>query len=689
MEKMPERRAIRVLEIGAGTGSLTRTVLPVLPSDRSEFTFTDTSPAFLNDAKKMFSDYNFVEYTTFDIEKAPDNQRIDVHGYDLILATNVVHATSDLKNTLSNITRCLSEDGVLMFLEVTNERVTLNNVFGLLKGWWFYQDTDLRPTSALMPRDKWEELLSDVGFRDVDSFVSSEKAEECQQAIFMGKAPLPVEAEASDAESDEEEDVAAQDTYVVMADQGGLAAKVCDELAGNDSVRTITVTPGKSFSEKGDAYTINPLEKDDWSKLIATLNDTGHRITTFLHTWTLDSTPVPDVTLDELEAAQEIGTHSLRTLIQSLAENKPEPAPRIMVVTRGRLSLEGEKLHDISSAPLTGFCRVLGNEHPDWPTVALDLDANGSEFEAKDIAEELTKESEELERAYRGDVRKVNRLQRIKAEEVEMKTSEAIQEDGTPLSYRLEIDKPGVLQNLSLNETPRFDPSEGELEVQVKAGGINFRDVMKALGMYPGNPIDIRWFGDDITGVVTRVGKGVKDLKVGDEVVGMAPYGFRSYVCVNRKHVFRKPGHLSFQEAATLPTVFLTSHYALVHLAQMEKGERVLIHAGTGGVGQAAVQIAKNLGLEIFATAGSDEKRQLLRDQGVDHVMNSRTLDFADDIMRITKGEGIDCVLNSLAGDFIPKSFQCLRRFGRFCEIGKIDVYGNSKFGNGDAEEQH
>ena len=251
----------------------------------------------------------------------------------------------------------------------------------------------------------------------------------------------------------------------------------------------------------------------------------------------------------------------------------------------------------------------------------------------------------------------------------------------TDTQYRLQISTPGILTNLSLNETSRREPGPGEIEISVKAGGINFRDVMKALGMYPGNPIDVRWFGDDFSGTIVKVGEGVHDLKPGDNVAGMAPYCFRGYVTVNRHMVFRKPEHISFVEAATLPTVFLTTHYALNHLAHMRKGERVLIHAGTGGVGMAAIQIAKEVGAEIFSTAGTPEKRWLLREMGVHHVMDSRSLNFADEVMEITNGEGVDIVLNSLAGDFIPKNFSVLRTFGRFLEIGKIDIYGNSKIG--------
>lgn len=667
--KMPERRAIRVLEVGAGTGSLTRTVLPALPAHRSEFTFTDTSPAFLADAKKQFSGYNFVNYTTFDIEKNPEGQGIDIGGYDLILGTNVVHATSDLRNTLSNLTKCLAEDGVLMFLEVTKERASLNNLFGLLWGWWHYKDIELRPKSALMNRGKWEGLLAELDFRDVESFVSSPRVEDCQQAIFVAKAPLPRPAAAEQVEETPDEPVLAeiQDTVLVLSDESGVAATLAP-LALGAGLRVESLAAAK-------------LAQADWEAKLAELAEAGHRVSQIVHLWTLDHPAAADISLAELEKAQETGVHSLLELVKALATSKPETAPKITLVTRGRMSIAGGALGAISTAPMTGFCRVSNNEHPEYPIAMIDLDPAGGPDEAGDLLEEILRPDGELEIAYREDIRQVNRLHRVKHNDVPLITKEGIAGRDEIISYRLEIEKPGVLSDLIVAETPRRAPDEGEIEIQVKAGGINFRDVMKALGMYPGNPVDIRWFGDDIAGAVVKVGNGVTDVKVGDNVVGMAPYAFRGFVTVNRNLVFKKPDSLTFEGAATLPTVFLTSHYALIELARMEKGERVLIHAGTGGVGSAAIQIAKYLGLEIFATAGSDEKRQLLKDWGVHHVMNSRTLDFADEIMEITNGEGIDCVLNSLAGDFIPKSFGCLRRFGRFVEIGKIDIYNNTQFG--------
>jgi len=674
---VPERRAIRILEVGAGTGSLTRAVLPALPPDRSEYTFTDNGPTFLLEAKKAFSGHPFIEYSAFDIEKDPEVQGIDVGGYDLILGTNVIHATSDLKKTLGNLTKCLAEDGVLMFLEVVTMRAALNNVFGLLKGWWHYQDTELRPTSALMERDQWLDLLKELDFRDVSSFISSPLPDEGEQAVFIARAPkVEVDEEGAEA-SDDDSKLGA---YLFLSDEGGLATSVGDRIDTNGG-QSYPVKIGESFSVTDGAFTVNPEKEEDWASLLEEMAEANVGTLTIVHCWTLDHPSSEEMTLEKLDELQVSGIHSMRTLVRALHKVRPEFGVKMLLVTRGRISVGTEPLHTISAAPMTGFVRVSNNEHPEWPILMVDLASEPSEFEVEDVFDELTKTDGEYEIAYREDTRMVNRLHRVKAEEVPMLTKDAIGEDGEVVPYRLEIDKPGVLQNLALCETPRIDPEEGEIEIQVKAGGINFRDVMKALGMYPGNPIDIRWFGDDISGTVVRVGKGVTDLKPGDNVVGMAPYAFRSYVTVNRQLVFKKADHISFEEAATLPTVFLTSHYALVELARMEKGERVLIHAGTGGVGSAAIQIAKHLGLEIFATAGTDEKRELLREMGVHHIMNSRTLDFADEIMEITNGEGIDCVLNSLAGDFIPKSFSVLRRFGRFVEIGKIDIYNNSKIG--------
>jgi NADPH:quinone reductase-like Zn-dependent oxidoreductase/acyl carrier protein len=233
-------------------------------------------------------------------------------------------------------------------------------------------------------------------------------------------------------------------------------------------------------------------------------------------------------------------------------------------------------------------------------------------------------------------------------------------------------------------------PGRHEVSIEVKAAGLNFADVLKALGLYPGVTAGTVALGAECAGVLRAFGEcseellrasGSPPLKVGDPVVGVAPHCFGSFVTTPAVYALPLPKGLSFEQAAGIPIVFLTAQYGLIHLAQLRKGERVLIHAASGGVGLAAIQIAKRIGAEIFATAGSDGKREYLRSLGIRHIMDSRSVAFADEVMAASGGEGVDVVLNSLAGEAIPKGLSILRPFGRFIEIGKRDVYANARLG--------
>ena len=247
--------------------------------------------------------------------------------------------------------------------------------------------------------------------------------------------------------------------------------------------------------------------------------------------------------------------------------------------------------------------------------------------------------------------------------------------------YQLRLGADDTIDGLRYQRLTRKSPEVGQIEIEVHAAGLNFSDVLKALGLYPGIIDDIVPLGLECSGVISAVGPGVTRWSVGDEVMAVVPYGFASHCITSENGAIHKPDTLDHEDAAAIPLAFLTAEYCLRKVANLEAGERVLIHAGAGGVGLAAIQIAKSIGAEIFATAGSDEKRDFLRDLGVDHVMNSRTLDFADEIEQITEGEGVDVVLNSLPGDAIDASLQSLAAYGRFVEIGKIDIYADRPLG--------
>ena len=225
-------------------------------------------------------------------------------------------------------------------------------------------------------------------------------------------------------------------------------------------------------------------------------------------------------------------------------------------------------------------------------------------------------------------------------------------------------------------------PQTGEVEIQVKASGLNFRDVLNALGMLQPVAESMGFataaevpFGGECAGVVTAVGPEVTNLQVGDAVIAAQAMGSLSqFSIVPAAFVIKKPQAMSFADAATIPTTFLTAYYGLVHCAKLKKGDRILVHAAAGGVGQAVVQIAQQIGAEVFATA-SEPKWSFLREMGVEYVSNSRTLDFADEILEWTDGRGVDVVFNSLNGDVISKNVAVLAPQGRFIEIGKIGIW--------------
>ncbi len=204
---------------------------------------------------------------------------------------------------------------------------------------------------------------------------------------------------------------------------------------------------------------------------------------------------------------------------------------------------------------------------------------------------------------------------------------------------------------------------------------------MKALAIYPILGDEDLLVGDECAGRIVAMGPGVDGWREGDPVLAMGAGCFASHLTLSAHRVMRRPRGLTAEEAVTIPVAFLTAWYALHHLGRVRPGERVLIHAATGGVGLAALQVARLAGAEIFATAGNPEKRELLRALGVGHVMDSRGLSFADEVLEATGGRGVDLVLNSLAGEAISKGLSALAPHGRFLEIGKRDVYQNTRIG--------
>jgi NADPH:quinone reductase-like Zn-dependent oxidoreductase/acyl carrier protein len=251
--------------------------------------------------------------------------------------------------------------------------------------------------------------------------------------------------------------------------------------------------------------------------------------------------------------------------------------------------------------------------------------------------------------------------------------------------FRPDFHVPGKLRNaIWLPDKERILQDE-EIEVRIHTAGLNFRDVMYLMGLLPDEAVESGFAGANLglefSGIVTRVGVNAGDYRPGDAVMGFGSSCFASHVVTHVGTVMPVPDNWSFEAAATVPTVYFSVYYALCHLADLQPGERVLIHGAAGGVGIAAIQLARHLGAEIFATAGSDEKRDFVRLLGADHVFDSRSLAFADEIFAVTGGEGVDVVLNSLSGEAIRRNLRVLKPFGRFLELGKRDFFENTPLG--------
>jgi len=504
----------------------------------------------------------------------------------------------------------------------------------------------------------------------------------------------------------------AEGPWLIFADRQGVAERLRNQLAAKGE-RSVLVHPGKAFeslpaddNRDHANYRLDPLDQQDYERLLTSVFGEGGdgACRGVVHLWSLDIEEHGSGAANTdacFERARRLGCGAVLTMLRRLARFPLKKSPGVWLVTRGAQPIEGQATPSgergsdsaasqsspvaVAQSPLWGLGRVAALEMAEFAPRLVDLDPEDDAVSAaaqlEDAITDASASDEQL--AFRGGQRLTARLQR--RGDLFDPDGETGAEGGMHLPvdrpFRLHLEKAGSFDSLRWTTLRRKAPEPGQVELRVHATGLNFSDVLKGMGLYPGITDDVVPLGIECAGVVTAVGEGVERLQVGDEVMGVVPYSLASHATTAEYALIHKPLHLSDAEAATIPIAFLTAYYALVRLGHLEPGERVLIHAGAGGVGLAAIQIARHIGAEIFSTAGSDRKRDYLRSLGVEHVFNSRTLEFADQILEVTDRQGVDVVLNSLPGEAVTKSLASLRAYGRFLEIGKIDIYQNRMIG--------
>jgi acyl transferase domain-containing protein/NADPH:quinone reductase-like Zn-dependent oxidoreductase/SAM-dependent methyltransferase len=649
--------SLRVLEVGAGTGGTTAHVIKPLFADANRphrceiYEYTDTSASFFEQARTDFSACaSRMRFSTLDIEQDPLAQGFSRATYDVVIAANVLHATPDLDITLRNVHALLKPGGKLVLLEQTGDFARGGFTFGLLPGWWLSRD-GYRSWGPTMPPGKWGDVLRRNGFTGTDFVINDYQGEVYQElSVIVSTAKEIVHRPAEPALE------APRPAISLLTMRGSV---VQQEVAGRIK---------EKLSALGLECDVRHLRGDESLA---------------------DSVVISMVELDQplLHSVDEATFVEIKSVLLG--------AKGLVWVTGGGGSRWEAAEYHIAD----GLLRTLRTENAMLKAVTLAVDS--CELETTRIIEWIneilgkffTCEPGELEIEYRqqGDALYINRV--VQANRINEHISSGIrpqqslvQPFGAPNipPLALHVKTPGQLDSLRFVEDggPSLPLKPNEVEIKVEAVGVNFMDLLTALGRI--NQTDI---GGECAGVVARVGAstapaGLTGLQPGDRVCAVAFDCFKTYARSDARTVMKIPDSLSFADAAALPVTYTTAHYALMVAGRLQRGDRLLIHAAAGGTGQSAIQIAQYYGAEVFATVGSQSKKRFLMDEyGIpeDHIFYSRDTSFAQGVMRATRNQGMDIILNSLAGEGLQSSWACMASFGRFVEIGKRDIHSHSR----------
>jgi len=612
---------MRILEIGGGTGGLTSWLLPILPAERADYVFTDPSEALVAKAERRLGVQKFLRCQTLDLGKSLLEQGLPEGYFDLVIGTGLVSTNGQSTAMLRGVQPVMADGAMLFALGRTAS-----------------------PANAMlydMQQTIDENLLNKTGFTNVITHRGG------KAFLVIGTAPAgyPVEAP---------QEIAPENILIMAEHIEGFAQTLATDLEGLGHTPSIVAFPEETGEAAMDAIQ-EMLNTSEAQRVIMLGNGQS------------------DTDLHDSQIKRTLIAAGLTGAIEMVRQDRDVT---LSIVTRGAFQTnKGTGPADPAEAALWGIGRVIANEHNSLDVRLIDLHGDDTSV----LAAELSRRDDETEVQLVDGHRFVNR------ERITTTSDEARHAGLTADTYALDFTPQGGLDSLHLRHLVRTEPTGDNVEIAVKSAGLNFRDVLWCMGMLPEEAVEHGFSGPTIgmecSGEVVSVGPDVTHVKPGDRVVAFASSCFGTHVTTAAKSVALMPDNMSFSEAATIPTVFLTAWYGLDYLARLEEGETILIHGAAGGVGLAAIQIAKLKGATVIGTAGSDMKRGMLERLGVDHVLDSRSLAYADQVMEITQGAGVDVVLNSLAGEAILKNLRILKPFGRFLEIGKRDLYENSRIG--------
>lgn len=658
---------LRFFEVGAGTGTTTKMILDTIADPTqgprySQYMFTDISPYFFESAQNRLKLFDRVQYSVLNIEHQDFSvQDVVAQGegsYDVVVAAQVLHATKDLEVTLTNVRRLLKPHGKLILVEMTTpQNVDTGFIWGALPGWWLGEE-EMRHDSAVIAEDRWDIVLRQTGFNGTEQIFSDWDTPSCHGWSIMISSAMPPAACVEIGAEIRPDPPVRLGVFLVVDDspsesQIQVAHCLMDEFKLYDnSTQTRVVTLGQLLTLPDD-------DINSWHSILLADVDRAH-----LH---------------------DLGSTTFRSYQRLLTTAKT----LVWIQTRSG-QLDAPPLFSLAE----GLCRVVRSERPfaKIKTLVLESGSGDTELETRTMARKILKISknsilglhagewdlEEEEYMELSDLLCINRIRQAKYLDQHLasriQNEVVVRKFGSSASLQLGIRVPGLLDTLEWSEdTSVYDSLlSDEVEIKVRAIGVNFKDCLVFLGRVNSDTV-----GLECSGVVTRVGRDVKSFRAGDNVALATFDAFRSLVRARERFVVAVPDSMALIDAGGVPVAFLTAYYSLRHVGRLQKSETVLIHAAAGGTGQAAVQIAQNIGAEVFATVGSDSKKMLLMERyGIpeDHILYSRDASFAEGIKRMTNGKGVDVVLNSLSGRLLVASWNSIAEFGRFVEIGRKDI---------------
>ncbi|CAL8140616.1 unnamed protein product [Orchesella dallaii] len=653
----------RVLEIGAGTGSYTEGLLKTFEEEKIEFeyVYTDISAVFFPAAEKRFEKYvKHMKFKKLNIEEDPINQGFTPEYYDLICASDVIHATKDIRESLKNIRALMKPYAMLDIQEMTKPHRAVTFLFGLLDGFWRFEDFDLRQRQCTLSPRTWDKVLTSSGFEILGSFPMME---DNHSLIWAMKTSEPLELVVPKNQKtwlifhEEVDDNAQVSTYLKKRIEETTTRRVISVYARNKFE--------KIFGE--NRITIRKEMEEDYLMLFKLLKEEQVSLEGIVYCWSLNVNREKsrNVTQEDLLRPYFFLTKSLITAGLGCL-------PRLMVVTNEFVPVGDVDTSNFSSSTIWGFTKSFQSENNDVKLKIVDLeDSIFNERQLEEVFCELWQFDRESRIACREGTRFSPKLQAHKHISHPLKLP-----PGTD-RFKLILPESKSISDLQFGPLDHYSLKETEVEVQVKASALNFRDVLSVIK--PSEQFNnVNTVGFDMAGVVKRVGDKVTKWKVGDLVFGCNVHftALPSHINLEENLLLRVPSDLTLCEAATIPAVYMTSVLCLLDVAKIKKEDVVLLHTASGGVGLSAIELCKDVGCTIIATAGSKRKQTYLRNLGIQHIFHSRNTKFGDQILKLTNGRGVDVVLNSLTSEgFKEATLKACAKGARFIEMSMLNIW--------------